>query len=111
MKIPAEFIKGYLRILQEALRHTDEKGYLHFELDNNFYLVDNSLEVIRGDFDREEFNITEHKTPQIPEDMELDDAFYVYLSALGADYKTRWNFRKLIYQLRKKPTSVIQSLQ
>jgi len=95
-----KYTKTHFQIVQEALRHENETGYLSLRLDNEFYLVENSFQFIAGDFDRSEFTIGDNNPIVLPPGQKVTDAFYIYfVITLGGDNVTQWKFRKLILEV------------
>ena len=89
-----EFLdKNLSRIYREALNNEDKIGYVSVYADNNFKLVENSLEFVEGDFDTSEFTLGESPTVLNPQ--EIEEAFFIYYVILWADNKTKWMVKEL----------------
>ena len=94
-----KYIEAHRIIVNEAIRHADQTGYLSFRLDGNYFLIENSIEFITGEFDRTEFIGVNNPAP-LPSGLEVLDAYFVYLAVIGADNFTTWKFRKLIIEAK-----------
>ena len=93
------FSKIHLQIVDECLRHCGQTGYLQLQIVDDYFLIDTRF--IPGQFDYEDFPAITTDSPEIPEGMEVVDAFYIYFQIVGRDHIHRLNMRKLILQLKK----------
>ena len=94
-ELDERYVSLHMRIVEECLCHANETGYLSLKVDDNYYLVENSLRFVKGAFDKDEFPLFDK---DIPEGVTVKDAFFIYFSIRRAD-NIRLNFRKLILQV------------
>jgi hypothetical protein len=81
-------------IVKECLRNESKTGYLQLYVDNDFNLIESSVEFIDGGFDSGEFVQREPIKPIAPE--RVKDAINIYYSILWWDNKTKWNVKELV---------------
>lgn len=96
----AQYVKTHMQIVTECLKYIDETGYLIVQIDDCFCLVEDSIQFIKGDFDKDKFPLYDASI-NIPPGMTVKDCFFVYFSVIGANNVSRLSMRKMILTVDK----------
>lgn len=91
-----QYVEAHQKIVLEALKHISTTGYLSFQLDEEFRLIESSFQFVQGNFCRDEFTGVDNSNIKLPLETEIIDAFYLYFLVRSADNATTMKIRKLI---------------